>query len=119
MKMELDPEEMESFLEKERREEAERREYSFRMLSQGKARPYLEVLEDLNCHTGSSDYKKLRRLHRELKVYGDGVPLFDRINPVWFMLPVYIVVGAMAIMVAITILKVIYLITKHIWLLPW
>lgn len=117
--MELNPEEMEVFLEKQIREEAERREYSLRMLSEGSARPYMEVLEDLNRHTSKNDYRKLQRLHRELKVYGDGVPLFDRINPVWYMFPVYVVIGAMALMVAMTLLKVIYLITKHIWLLPW
>lgn len=59
-------------------DEKERTEKSVKALSEGKARPYEEVLEDLHNHTRKGDKKKLRRLHKELKYYGDGVSFIDR-----------------------------------------
>ena len=59
-------------------DERERTRRSEEAIANGKARPYEEVLDDLNYHTCQGDRKKLQRLHKELKFYGDGISVFDR-----------------------------------------
>ena len=83
-------------------EERERTRRSEEAIANGKARPYEEVLDDLNYHTQSWDRKKLRRLHKELKYYGDGVSLVDRYG--FELVASWMIIGAVGVGVALAVL---------------
>lgn len=91
---------------KSEEEEKERTRLSMEALARGEARPYEDVLDDLNHHTRFGDKKKLRRLHKELKYYGDGVSLIDRYGfgfvAIWMLLGAVGAGVALAVLVAIT-----------------